>query len=172
MTKCVRKGLEFLFQCNNLPRSDMKNWANPLLRNRFPSSRPPSMSITIRVCGMVKLENISKERESETCEVLIVYSVLQTHVHFTWIWHWVCGPSPTIHPSLQAWLTGFERPHSLQDKRYPLFSLINSFSEIWYPILGKITTIFIVFILKGRSSIQKWFKNCCQICVLAGSEQA
>ena len=59
-------------------------------------------------------------------------------------------PSPRIHPSPQAWLADSEQPRRLHDQKYPLFSLIDSFSEIRYPTLRKANTMLIVFILKER----------------------
>ena len=70
--------------------------------------------------------------------------------------HGTVRPGPTIHPSLQAWLAGSEQSRRLQHKKDPLFSLINSFSEIHMIILGKapVNAMLVVFILKGRPSNQ------------------
>ena len=59
-----------------------------------------------------------------------------------------------IHASPWAWFAGSEQPCRLQDQKY-LFFPLSFFFEIQYPILGKATTLLIVFILNGGSSINK-----------------
>ena len=84
------------------------------------------------------------------------------------------GGSIPVLQSIQARkpdLQPTEQPRRLQDQKYPFFALINSFSEIWYPIYGEAATMLIVFIVKGRSSIEKWFQICGKIRVFAGSRQ-
>ena len=54
------------------------------------------------------------------------------------------GGSIPVLQSIQARkpdLQPTEQPRRLQDQKYPFFALINSFSEIRYPILGKATTM-------------------------------
>ena len=48
-------------------------------------------------------------------------------------WDWF----PDGQGPMGTWLTGSEQPRRLHDQKYQIFSLINSFSEMWYQILGK-----------------------------------